>query len=156
MIADNLYTSLTDYGSMDNRLACAFEWLKKTDLKALFTKPDRTIEIDGMRVYAMIQSYMTQPASEFAFETHRAYIDVQIMVEGVEVIDWTPFANLPIITIPYNYEKDVIFFKDPAHSLPIRIADGDYAVFFPSDGHKPRCQAETPAPVKKIVVKVAV
>ncbi|MBD7912182.1 YhcH/YjgK/YiaL family protein [Clostridium sp. Sa3CVN1] len=52
-------------------------------------------------------------------------------------------------------EKDVAFFKDIEHSSKLEINSGEYAIFFPEDGHKPCCALDAPSKVKKIVVKVA-
>jgi YhcH/YjgK/YiaL family protein len=154
MIIDNLHTSQCEYGNMDGRLARAFAWLRANDLKAI--QPGQVIPIEDHRISAQIQSYLTIRPSEGSFETHRSFIDIQIMVRGAEVMYWTPAANLTKIKTPYNYENDIVFFEEPELSIPFRVADGDFAIFFPSDGHKPKCLISYPAEVGKIVVKVAV
>jgi YhcH/YjgK/YiaL family protein len=154
MIMDNIYSSHTDYAPMSPKLARAFEWLKSTDLKSL--KPDQVISVDGERISAQIQQYSTIQPEEMRFETHRSYIDIQIVVSGRETIFWTPMACLGNIISPYDYHRDVVFFEDSEVSVPLLLVEGDYAVFFPSDGHKPKCVVEDPETVHKIVVKVAV
>ena len=154
MIIDNLYTSQCDYGNMDCRLARAFDWLRGTDLKAI--QPGQVIQIDQRRVSAQIQSYTSIRPEDGSFETHRSFIDIQIVVKGREVMYWTPAVNLTKIKTPYDFEKDLVFFEEPAFSIPFQVNEGDFAVFFPSDGHKPRCQVAGPEEVGKIVVKVAV
>ena len=155
MIIDNLRTGMCDYGNMDVRLAKAFAWLKTTDLKAL--DPDQTIVIDDNRIKAMIQAYDSIKPADGSFEAHRMYIDIQIVVTGQEIMYWSPASELTSVKTPYNYEKDAIFFEEPKHSIPMLFRENDFAVFFPSDGHKPRCQAAgKPEKVRKIVVKVAV
>ena len=154
MIIDNLHNTQCDYGNMDGRLARAFAWLRSTDLKAL--KPDQAIPVEDRRIVAITQSYQTINPADAAFETHRAFIDIQIMVSGSEIMYWSPAAKLTKVKTPYNYEKDLVFFEEPEFSVPMPFHEGDFAVFFPSDGHKARCRLGEPAKVGKIVVKVAV
>lgn len=154
MILDNLHTTLTDYGAVNPKIARAMEWLKGQDLKSL--EPDQVITVDGERIKAQIQAYNTQEASAGLFEAHRLFIDIQIMVSGEETMLWVPLARLPEVHTPYDYVKDVVFFQEPAWSVPLRMGEGDFVIFFPSDGHKPKCQADKPEAVRKIVVKIAV
>lgn len=154
MILDNLHNTLAAYENMDARLAKAFDWLRATNLSALAM--GEKIVIDGNRVYALTQSYDTIDPSEGSFEAHRSYIDIQIMLSGSEVMLWTPLADLPTVKTPYNYEKDLVFFEEPAFFVPLTVRAGDFAVFFPSDGHKPRCRNGTSEKIRKIVVKIAV
>lgn len=154
MILDNLYTTHCDYGNMDARLARAFEWLKVTDLKKL--DPNQTIVVDGGRIKALIQSYTTKRPDEATFETHRAYIDIQMIVSGREYIMWAPQVKLTQVKVPYDYEKDIVRYADPEIFVPIRLEAGDFCVLFPTDGHKPTIMVDMPTEVKKIVVKVAV
>ncbi|MDR3211012.1 MAG: YhcH/YjgK/YiaL family protein [Planctomycetota bacterium] len=154
MIIDNLYSTLCSYANLDSRLATALEWLRRQDLSAL--PRDTRLPIDGDRIYALAQSYSTQDPGQVKFESHRLYIDLQLVVEGREIIFWTPLARLEKISVPYDFAKDTVFYEDPASDSAIPLAAGDFAVLFPSDGHKPRCWLGAAAPVSKVVVKIAV
>lgn len=154
MMMDNLYTSHVDYGQMSAKLDKAFAWLKSNDLTSI--EPGQTVVVDAERISAQIQAYQSLHPKEMHFEAHRSYIDIQLVVSGRETIYWAPLARLPRINTPYNYDKDVVFFEDPEISVPLRLEAGDYAVFFPTDGHKPKCVVTEPESVTKIVVKVAV
>ena len=154
MILDNLTTTLADYGAVNPKIARAIEWLKSRDLAAL--EPGQVITVDGERITAQIQSYTTIEPSEGLFETHRLFIDIQVITSGHETIYWAPLARLPEIHTPYSYENDLIFYNEPAMSVPVHMEAGDFAIFFPSDGHKPKCHTAGPKQVGKIVVKVAV
>ena len=83
-------------------------------------------------------------------ETHKDFIDIQIPVSGLEIMGYTPAAELPAAT--YNAEKDITLWEEG------RLADsyvnarpGMFAIFFPQDGHAPGI---TPDGVKKVIVKV--
>ena len=54
-------------------------------------------------------------------------------------------------------EKDVAFYKNIENASKLVLKDGDFAIFFPEDAHKPCCALNNePSKVKKVVVKVAV
>ncbi len=57
----------------------AFDYLRQLDLHLL---SEGTVEIDGRRVFAMIQRYETVSTDVPKFEYHRKYIDVQYIVSG--------------------------------------------------------------------------
>jgi YhcH/YjgK/YiaL family protein len=152
MIVDNLYGTQFDYGQLGVKLDKAFNWLRANDL--LSFKPGR-VPIDGERVFAEVQEYMTFDPAGAYFERHRSYIDIQMLVKGNEIIHWASADKLTTVRTPYNFEKDIVFYEEPAASLPVTLNDGDFAVFFPSDGHKPRGWVSVASPIRKIVVKVS-
>jgi YhcH/YjgK/YiaL family protein len=116
---------------------------------------DGRYEIDGTRVYALVQSYQTLPAGdESKYEAHRQYLDIQFIVEGSEGMGWTKLENMKV-TQEYNPAKDVILGTCPlAQATLIRVDAGQAALFFPSDAHAPKLAVAAPGPVRKIVVKV--
>ena len=118
--------------------------------------PDGKVAIDGDKVFAFVQSYETvAPSDPVVFEVHRQYIDVQYMVSGIEVIAWASTEDLPV-TAAYEEAKEAWFGAKPSAEVThLRLTAGQVAVFYPTDGHAPRLAASAPAPVKKIVVKVA-
>ncbi len=131
----------------------ALAFLRRGDLAAL---PDGRYEIDGERVFAMAQRYETLAQAEPRFEAHRKYIDVQFMAAGSEVIGWAHVSALAVTEV-YDAEKDVCF--GPVKTglwTPVRLGAGQLAVLYPEDAHAPRLAAGLPAPVVKVVVKVAV
>jgi biofilm protein TabA len=120
-------------------------------------QPDGRVDIAGESVYALIQTYETLPIAEAPqLEGHRRYMDLQYVAEGEEVVGWAPIDKLKT-EIPYDDAKDIWFGSLPAASMtPLRLAAGQVAIFYPSDGHLPRRTASDPCSVKKVVVKVAV
>lgn len=57
---------------------------------------------------------------------------------------------------PYNTEKDITLYKDPAVYGKILLRAGDFALLAPEDGHEPSVSVSTSIPMKKIVLKVPV
>lgn len=130
----------------------ALEFLRRPDACGL---PDGRYEIDGERVFAIVQRYETIAPAAPKFEAHRKYIDVQFIASGSEVIGWAPLERLAV-TEAYDGEKDICFGAVPDGGwTPLRLEAGQLAVLYPEDAHAPRLAAGAPAPVAKIVVKVA-
>lgn len=116
---------------------------------------DGRFEIEGNDVYAMVQSYMTDAPENKKLESHRRYIDIQYIVSGKEAIGWLPAGGLKVMT-PYSDENDVIFYHSAECISPLVLAPGMFAVFYPSDAHRPGCFLDKLEPVRKIVIKVKI
>ncbi len=130
----------------------ALEFLRRPGAAAL---PDGEYELDGRRVYAIVQRYSTAAAPEPRFEAHRRYVDAQYVAEGEEVIGWAPLDRLAV-TEPYDPAKDICFGRAAGAWTPVRLGAGELALLWPDDAHAPRLAAGAPGPVVKIVVKVEV
>jgi biofilm protein TabA len=138
---------------MTPALRKAFAFLRRQDIETL---PDGKTEIDGDRVFALVQRYETAAADAPKFECHRKYIDVQFIASGEETIGWAPIESLTI-TEAYHADKDACFGTvKSGRWTPVRLEAGQCAVLWPEDGHAPKLAGAAPCAVTKIVVKVAV
>ena len=139
------------YDYLGEKFKKAFAFLRDTDLAAL--EPG-VVPIDGDEVYANVQSYVTMPAEQCPFESHRAYFDLQYVAEGEEYFGYEPLKRL-VPSMEYDKERDLIFYEEPSMSGGVILKAGDFAIVPPEDGHAPRrMTAAGPCQVKKIVVKV--
>ena len=111
--------------------------------------------LDGDDVYALVQNYLTLPASEKKFESHKKYLDIQYMAEGEEIIQYAPLAQLTVET-PYTAKDDYALYKEPTSSTSLLLPAKSFAIFYPDDGHKPGCCIAGSIAVKKVVVKVKI
>ena len=113
-------------------------------------------EIDGDKVFAMVQTYDTKPSEAGSYEAHERYIDVQYVVSGVETVEFLDIAKA-VVKTPYDPAKDAAFFENSPLAGVTVLEAGDYGIFFPQDIHKPgRIFGQCPTAVKKIVVKVKI
>lgn len=117
--------------------------------------PDGRIEADGDRIYALVSTYSTLPRDERRFEAHRKYIDIQVVLEGVEVID-VALGAAPSATEKYDETKDVAFYAAPPDCASLVMRPGRFAVFNPGDLHRPGVSLDESRSVRKLVVKVLV
>ena len=108
MILDSIKNAGT-YKSLSPLIAKSLEALERLDFSDI---PDGKYEIDGDKIFYMVQRYTTKPFETALPEAHEKYIDVQFVVSGSEVIGYCPIDGLEVQT-PYNAEKDVVFFNQP-------------------------------------------
>lgn len=102
-----------------------------------------------------IQSYDTKPADQCKLESHRKYIDIQIMVEGEESMEFVDISKLSIKE-EYDEEKDVMFWHIPKRMTKSTLRAGDYIVLYPEDAHRGAASIKESSHVLKLVGKVAV
>lgn len=148
MIVDHLDHSAR-YGSLGRGFERAFGFLRTLDL----ARPDGRCEIDGDAIYATLMSYETKIPVDPTHEVHRIYADVQFLIEGQETMHFTPAGRLGPGN-GYNEEKDYELCSAPVMPATLAIQAGQFAVFFPGEGHKPGLALGTPVRVRKVVVKV--
>lgn len=139
------------YFEKGSRLAKACEFVRSFDL----SQPDGRYEIDGENMYATVASYQTKPAEQLKFEAHKKYIDVQALISGCERIDVFLFPERLVVDTPYNEARDITFYKPANGFVPLIMNEGIFAVLYPHDAHRPSCNFDSQANVRKIVVKVA-
>ena len=110
------------------------------------------VDIDGDRLYALVQEYQTRPAEQGLWEAHRRYIDVQYIVSGRERMG---VANIHTMQLgEYVMEKD--FQPMTGTGNDIEVFPGSFIIFFPEDGHMPGLKVNEPERVKKVVLKVKI
>jgi len=133
--------------------AKALEFLRRPGLAGL---PDGKYEIDGGRLFAIVQRYATAAAAAPKFEAHRKFVDIQFVAAGTELIGWAPFDRLNVEE-RYDGEKDICFGSvEFGGWTPVLLRAGELAVLYPEDAHAPRLAAGEPGAVTKIVLKLAV
>jgi len=113
--------------------------------------------LDGDRLFAGVDSYNTKARDTAKLETHRKYVDIQVLISGNETFEVFQKQELTV-SEPYNSEKDAEFYQVPAKTrAKITMDPGHFIVFFPEDAHMPCLMTGiTPQPIKKVVIKLAV
>ena len=138
---------------MSANLDTAITWLEAGGWDAL---PEGRKDIDGDKVYALIQSYDTKASKAVRYETHRAYLDIQLLVSGTEIIEVTDRARLQV-SVPYVIDIEFYATPEPNPCFSMLLMPGDALILFPEDAHRPGLAIDgRPVPVRKIVLKIAI
>ncbi len=148
MIADKIENAGL-YAGLGKRLAAGLKYIGTTDLKAL--APGRYDIEEG--VFALISEYDSKEESECKPEAHEKYIDIQYLISGSEKIGYAPLEG-QVPSIPYDAERDLVFYNVEVSYT--KMEAGMFAIYFPTDIHRPGVKQETSVPVKKLVIKVRV
>ena len=143
---------LTDaerYCALHPLFARAFEFLRHTDLKAL---APGNHAVQGEDIFVIVEACAGRTRSEAKLECHRRYIDIQLVLEGIDEMGWKPVAECVNPSTDYDAARDIRFFND-APSSWIATPAGSFCLFFPDDAHAPLVSAGM---IRKVVVKIAV
>ncbi len=104
--------------------------------------------------YVNVDTYTTKSHENCFFEAHKNYADIQILLDGVERLDYTEIDNLKVKT-PYDSSRDIAFYENTVKETCNVTLDGTNFVFiFPNEAHKPQMNFENSIEVKKAVIKV--
>ena len=148
MILDQL-SAADKYTGMHPGFAAAFEYLrtaKLTDLSA------GRHEVDGDRMYVVINRAAGKGRTGATFEVHRRYIDIQFGISGTDEIAWRALADCTQPKAAFDVGDDYCLFSDAAETWLV-VHPGSFAIFFPDDVHAP---LGGQGDLVKAVMKVAV
>lgn len=160
MICDSLSSWQQNLRSLPPALKKALKWAERNS-KAPPVSGKYPLESDA---YVLVQNYTPKEWKSAEFENHHKFVDVQVVVLGIECILWTKPQSLKV-TKPYADEKDAENFQpDPNKEYTCLVmGPGSFVIFWPSDWHMPGLQPsrttksgqQFPA-VLKFVIKVPV
>jgi len=153
MIAATI-ADLKRYKGLGRHLDAAIDWLLAGGWQE--RAEDGKLEIDGSTIFALYQTYETKRPHEVRFETHRDYIDIQILISGEEIVQVRDRTGLEV-AVPYV--TDIEFQHVPQDPLAhdCLLTPGTALILFPEDAHRP-CLRRGSDPVKcrKLVMKIHV
>lgn len=153
MVITNINSpELKEYAKLNPYFERAFEEIKKIiecgaeDGKHVF---------DGDALYANLFSYQTKAVEDCAFEAHEKYIDIQVVLDGEEIVGFESVDKLTAKT-EFSKEGDYIIYHLNDTYDTVRLAKGELAIIFPKEPHAPGIAAfdNKPSEVRKLVVKV--
>lgn len=129
----------------------AFDALAALDLAR--AEPGR-VELDGERLFYMIQDTELRRFENSQAEAHAQYADIQIPVSTVERFGFSvPQDGLALVDDQLE-TRDLAFYADPVNEFFMNVAPGSFAVFFPGELHRPCLAVGAPQAIRKVVVKV--
>ena len=148
MIIDQITNSHLYY-PLHSRIAAAFKYLQQTDFSTLNIGRQ---EIDGDNLYAMLQEYTSKPPEQGLWEAHHRYMDLQVVLQGIENIGYANINNLT--QGDYVANKDFLPLFGEGNFLTLQ--NGNFVLLLPQDAHMTGIALGAPAPVRKIVIKISI
>lgn len=146
MIFDSLKCRAS-YEALHPRLPRAFDYVVSTDLAAL--EPGRH-DIEGDDLYVNVIECDLKRPGEAKLEVHDRYIDLQVVVSGLERFGWSERSDLRRPLGDFDAERDIRFFDDEPQTY-YTLKPGQFSIFLPEDAHAPMVGEGR---VKKLIVKI--
>jgi len=106
-------------------------------------------------IFAIEQVFITKNRDKCFIESHKNYIDFQMVISGSELMEYTDIAKLKI-KHNYDIDKDLIVYKMSDDTSKILLKYSDIAIFFPDDGHIGLPMYKEPELVRKTVIKLPI
>ena len=108
--------------------------------------------------YVNVSTYKTAPKEEKAFEAHRKFIDIQMIISGNEVVTVESLEDMRSgkCIMEYSDDCDAELYEMNSLGKDVPFGEGDVLVFYPEDAHAPGIMAGSPSEVHKAVVKLPV
>lgn len=151
MILDKLENS-SSYSHLNERINRALDFLRETDFSV---SEKGKIAIEGDKIFALVNEYVTQENENSILEAHRKYIDVQYVYSGEERIDFESLGD-QVVYKSYDEDEDYWLCKTLGSSTLI-LSEGMFTIFNPQDLHLPGLNINgKSSSVKKVVVKVLI
>lgn len=151
MIFDSVENASRYFG-MDRQLDAGLKLLSSTDFSCMDAGKH---EIEGSQVFYMVQNPALLEMSQTKWEHHEKYIDIQFALTGGEQIAWLPTQDIADWD-PMDTQKDIAFARNQQAGTLLNMEKGRFAVFFPTDAHRPCIAAADIRESRKVVVKVPV
>lgn len=148
MILDILENS-GRYEALHEHFSKAFQFLKRDDLTTL---TEGRYDIDGDNIFAIVAKDQGRKKDEAQLEIHNKYIDIQMVLEGVDEMGWKARSTCMKMVAEYDANDDIQFIADSPTSWAT-THPGHFAIFFPEDAHLPLIANEI---IHKVIVKIAV
>ena len=148
MIIDTL-DNLGKYVALNPLFADVVEFLKSHDLK---TMEAGKYPIKDKDLFLNLSLTKQRTKETAILETHIEMIDIQIPITCAESFGYSPLCDLP--AFEYNAEKDITKYGDTKPQTYVTVNPGQFAIFFPQDGHAP-CIIEKEE-IKKAIFKIKV
>ncbi|MDD3236983.1 MAG: YhcH/YjgK/YiaL family protein [Candidatus Gastranaerophilales bacterium] len=150
MIVDNI-ENFEMYISLNDKFETVKQFISEHDLSTM--EPKRYY-IDEENLYVNIEEYVTKQDSSSKPESHKKYIDIQMVIEGEELIGYSDVKKCSQYTF-YDDKKDIEFLNGDVDF--VKADNTNFFIFFPSDAHKPSIAVnELGSKVKKAVFKIKI
>lgn len=146
-----IYDNLSNIGLYKNIPDIVIDFVSKLDKNISLGK-----HILSENIYANVEEYSTKLIKDGKFESHKNYIDIQLLLKGNEDIYYTQNLDDLTVGVPYNSEKDITFYSDKIKDYPnVSLNEQNFVMLFPHEAHAPQISKNNlPTDVLKVVIKI--
>lgn len=149
MVLDSLKT-FNNYTSMHTHFSDVVKFLKNRNI---FSLTPGKYQINSAGCYGSVSEYLSKDIREGFIEYHKRFIDIQILLKGIEKTGICFKEDCRDL----GYDSDNDFGKLEGTFDFITLRQGNFAIFFPHDGHMPQIKyGDEPEEIRKLVIKVPV
>ena len=148
MIIDHI-DNLMLYKELHPKFQEAFLFILNNDISKLLLGKH---EINKSEIFIIIDKSKGRSKKDSHPELHRKYIDIQIVLNGIDEMGWLPKSYCTKPIDKYSEENDIQFFENKPISW-IKVKKKMFVIFFPDDAHQPLIGNSE---IYKAVVKVAI
>lgn len=106
-------------------------------------------------IFALEQVFYTKDREECFIESHRKYIDFQLILDANEQMEYIDIDKLEVDK-PYDVQKDLIVYKLAENTSKFLLQKADLAIFFPDDAHIGLPKYKESELVHKTVIKLPI
>ena len=141
-------TNLEEYAFLEDKIKACFDFYKENDMENMETGIHK---IDGDDLFVNIVEYDTTTPENRFWEAHKDYLDLHLMLDGIEQIDLNFIGNMDLG--PYKKEDDYQAMEGEKNSSVI-LNEGDFLICYPNDGHMTAVKVKDPQKIKKAIFKI--
>lgn len=145
-----VFGNIKDDSFAEKDVQMCLEYAASHDLKAL---DSGTYQIDGDRVFVNVVEYTTTTPENRFWEAHKKYLDVHLMLDGIEQIDVNFIWNMAVKEF---VEEDDFLPMQGDKKFSVVLEPGDFLVCYPCDGHRTAVAAKEKVKIKKAIFKIAI
>ena len=139
--------------SLAKDIRFCIEFAKKNENKIL-SLVNGSYDVGYNNIKMNLGKYFTKSENKKFWESHKKYLDVQIMINGTEKVAINDIQDMEVKS--FDEEKDLTILEGDK-AFDIIMKTGDVLVFFPNDVHKPELNVsenDDSGNIRKIVTKV--
>lgn len=149
MIFGNI-KDLNDYLFLEEGIQKAFSYAASHNL---LQYEKGSYPIDGDDLFVNIVEYETTTPENRFWEAHRQYLDLHLMLHGLEQIDINFIDNM--IAKEFVPKDDFLPLEGEPNSHVI-LTDGDFLICYPKDGHRTAVAVGEAVNIKKAIFKIRI
>ena len=131
------------------------QYINSIDLKTLELGRHKLPNYEEKQAWFVVIEYEKKSISSFNPEVHKYYSDLQVVVEGRELMAWSLDTGEHIKAEEYNVDRDIQFYQPEEINLNLMEATpGNFYLFTPNVVHITNIEDGSNGTVRKLVVKI--